>query len=195
MSNNLEKILDDITELKKEISEELEKKKRDFKYKIERGKVTFEADVLEKQRIFKQNLILYLVNAKFSSYIVSPFIYMQIIPFFMLDIFVSIYQWTNFPIYKISKVRRKDYIIFDRHKLGYLNTLEKFNCLYCSYVNGLIAYVREVASRTEQFFCPIRHAKKQQGSHDRYHLFTDYGDTESYKGKLKGIREALKKIE
>jgi hypothetical protein len=36
--------------------------------------------------------------------------------------------------------------------------IEKINCAYCSYANGAIASVREMASRTEIYWCPIKHA-------------------------------------
>jgi hypothetical protein len=59
-------------------------------------------------------------------------------------------QWVCFPIYGISRVQRHRYFAIDRHKLAYLNVIEKANCVYCSYANGLIGYVREVTARTEQ---------------------------------------------
>lgn len=148
----------------------------------------------EKKRQLNKPLFNYLRNVKFSSYLVSPIIYVQIIPFLLLDIFITIYQLINFSIYKIDKVERRNYIILDHHKLTYLNSLEKLNCLYCSYINGLIGYVREIASRSEQYFCPIRHASKQLGGHSRYHLFTNYGDAEGYREKLPKIRNSLRKI-
>ena len=51
-------------------------------------------------------------------------------------------------------MRRRDYFAIDRHKLAYLNAIEKFNCLFCSYTNGLIGYVREIAARTEAVLVP-----------------------------------------
>ena len=41
-------------------------------------------------------------------------------------------------------------MVIDRYALSYLNVIEKLNCVYCEYVNGLIAYVQEIAARTEQ---------------------------------------------
>jgi len=32
----------------------------------------------------------------------------------------------------------------DRHHLAYLNVIEKLNCEYCGYANGVFAYVREI---------------------------------------------------
>ena len=90
----------------------------------------------------------------------APVIYSLIVPIVLVDLWVMAYQAICFPIYKIPKVRRRDYLVFDRHHLAYLNTIEKINCAYCSYCNGAIAFVREVASRTEVYWCPIKHARR-----------------------------------
>jgi hypothetical protein len=104
----------------------------------------------------------------------------------LLDLSVTIYQAVCFPAYGIEKVHRKDYLVFDRHHLAYLNALEKLNCAYCSYANGLIAYVREIAARTEQYWCPIKHARRVIGAHPHYSRFEDFGDAEGYRKRLEG---------
>ena len=109
--------------------------------------------------------------------------------------FVSIFQAVCFPIYGIAKIKRADYLVFDRHHLAYLNALEKLNCAYCSYANGIIAFTREVAARTEQYWCPIKHARRVIGMHARYVLFDDYGDGENYQARLAELRKALAKDE
>jgi hypothetical protein len=82
-------------------------------------------------------------------------------------------------------------MIFDRAALQYLNALEKLNCAYCSYVNGVIAYVREIASRTGQYWCPIKHARRVLGAHPRYAAFEEYGDGVHYQARLRTLRVAL----
>ena len=73
------------------------------------------------------------------------------------------------------------YLVFDRHYLPYLNALEKLNCAYCSYANGLIGYVGEIASRTEAYWCPIKHARRMVMTHAHYASFADFGDAEAYR--------------
>ena len=102
------------------------------------------------------------------------------------------FQAICFPIYKIPKVRRRDYLVFDRHHLAYLNIIEKFNCAYCSYANGAIAFVREVASRTEVYWCPIKHARRILGPHPHYEGCADFGDAEGFRGKLKEMKGGVK---
>src|SRR5688500_16133577 len=84
-----------------------------------------------------------------------PVIYALLIPFVLLDVGVQIYQWLIFPLLGITRVRRRDYFVLDRHRLPYLDVLQKANCLYCGYATGVLVFVREVTARTEQFWCPI----------------------------------------
>jgi hypothetical protein len=73
-----------------------------------------------------------------------PFIYMMIIPTLIIDIFLFVYQQTCFRLYGIPLVKRRDYITAERKHLDYLNWIQKINCLYCSYVNGIFSYAVEV---------------------------------------------------
>ncbi len=124
-----------------------------------------------------QNVLRFnLQNSNILLILTAPFIYSMIIPAIILDFFIYFYQGICFPVYGIKKVERSQYIAFDRHKLSYLNSIQKLNCTYCSYFNGLIAYVREVASRTEQYWCPIKHSIRKKGLHKRYKNFFEYGD-------------------
>ena len=66
------------------------------------------------------------------------------------------------------------------------------NCGYCGYANGVLAYVREIAGRTEQYWCPIRHAKRVRAPHPHYREFVDYGDATGYQQRLPLLRAKLK---
>ena len=95
-------------------------------------------------------------------------------------------------MYGIALVRRSSYVIIDRQHLAYLNAIEKLNCLYCGYANGVFAYVREVAGRTEQYWCPIRHARRVRAPHEHYRHFVDYGDAAGYRRRLMSLRHELR---
>jgi len=88
-------------------------------------------------------------------------------------------------------VPRADFIVIDRHHLAYLNVFERLNCAYCGYGNGVIAYVREIAGRTEQYWCPIKQARQPRDPHHRYYDFLDYGDARGYRQSLEDFRERL----
>ena len=93
---------------------------------------------------------------------------------------LTVYQKICFPLYGIHQVKRKDYVIIDRHKLRYLNFSKKFNCVYCGYFTGVISYAQEIAGKTEQYWCPIKHATKLKNSHNHYSNFMDYDDAKAY---------------
>jgi hypothetical protein len=95
-------------------------------------------------------------------------------------------------LYRIERVDRTRFIVMDRQHLAYLNVIEKLNCMYCGYANGVLAYVREVAGRTEQYWCPIRHSKRTFREHAHYRDFVDYGDGNGYKRRLATLREELR---
>ena len=157
-------------------------------YELRKRKVWFSDEIRIEHERLKESLWRYIRSSRFFVALTSPFIYGCIIPFMILDLFITLYQGFSFPIYGIPKVRRSDYIIFDRGKLCYLNLLERINCAYCSYGNGLMAYVVEIAARTEQHWCPIRHAHRIQHPHDRYGHFLSYGDAQAYRAHIQQVR-------
>ena len=130
-------------------------------------------------------------NFYWGNILVAPVIWSVLIPAFLLDLFVSMYHTICFPVYGIPKIKRSDYIVIDRGRLKYLQLDEKLSCLFCGYFNGLLAYCAEIAARTEQYWCPIRHRRKPKGTHDRYHLFLEHGDSDNYPARLATFRKAL----
>lgn len=148
---------------------------------------------VDRPSAIKKGLLHYIVGARFLVLITAPVIYSPIVPFMLLDLFTTIYQHVCFVVYGIPRVKRKDYVIFDRRYLAYLNFIEKINCAYCSYANGVVAYVREVGSRTEQYWCPIKHARRLLGAHPRYAHFVAYGDAQGYRDELEALRSELRK--
>ncbi len=177
-----------IQSLEKELRAALEEKERAFQYHWEREKATFKQSVLAEQRKLRHKLPAYILGSRFLVLATAPLIYAGVIPFFLLDLFLALFQGVCFPIYGIPEVRRADYLIFDRGSLKYLNIVERLNCRYCSYVNGLIAYATEVAARTEQHWCPIKHARRLRAPHSRYPHFFDYGDARRYNKEIETVR-------
>lgn len=121
----------------------------------------------------------------------APFIYSMIIPFVMLDVFLTIFQEICFTRYRIKKVDRSRYIIIDRYKLKHLNSLERFNCVYRGYGIGVLNYDKEISARTEQYGYPIKHARKVIGRHSRYHDFIEFGDATNYHERLTEFRKKM----
>ena len=167
-----------------QISEKLEEEIKSGFYELRKGKVWFSEEMKREQERLKTSLFRYVLHSRFFAILTAPFIYACIVPFVLLDLFISMYQAVCFPVYGIPKARRNDYMSIDRNKLRYLNALEGLNCMYCSYANGLLAYVVEIAGRTEQHWCPIKHARRVVGAHEHYRDFVDFGDAEAYRAWL-----------
>lgn len=180
---SINELLGRMKELEGQLESEFAARRTEFQYRLVEGRIRFEKEVAEQHRSLKTKLSAYIKGARPLVLLTAPFIYAVIVPFVLLDIFVSIYQAVRFPVYGIPMVRRRDYIVFDRHHLAYLNLLEKLNCAYCSYCNGLLAYVSEIAGRTEAYWCPIKHARKVIAAHEHYAGFADYGDAEAFRRK------------
>jgi hypothetical protein len=193
----MDNLIDDLTrkmrELEAQMDAHIAQRRAELRVGMERGRVVFEEEVLRRHRELKTALLSYIWNANLLVIVTAPVIYAMIVPLVLLDLFVSVYQAVCFPVYGIPRVRRADYFVFDRHHLAYLNALEKLNCAYCSYANCLIAYVREIAARTEQYWCPIKHARRVIGTHARYASFDDYGNAEGYQQRLIELRKDLSK--
>lgn len=193
MNDRIQQILSQITALEDDLRSALNEQQSSIFFQINGKRVEFEQSIKEAHSRLKTNFFRWLVTNRPQNLITGPIIYSMIIPLLITDFFVTFYQWSCFPIYGIKKVRRSDYIVYDRQQLNYLNFIEKFHCTYCAYGNGMIAYVTEVIARTEQYFCPIKHARKILGTHARYERFLDYGDAENYEQKLEEYRRALEK--
>jgi hypothetical protein len=139
----------------------------------------------------RETLLTFLRRSSAINFLSTPIVYSLGFPLVLLDIWTTAYQWICFPMYGIALVPRRTYFVIDRHRLRYLNPIEKLHCFYCSYATGLFAYVAEIAARTEQYWCPIRHATPVHAPHDHYQLFFEYGDAASYRQGLPDVRRRL----
>ena len=193
MNDRIHEILARMAALEGELSSAIHAQETRMFFRIDGKRVEFERSVRDAHRKLRTDFFRWLVTNRPQNLITGPLIYAMIVPLLMLDACVSFYQWSCFPIYRIARVRRADYLVFDRHHLEYLNFIEKFHCTYCEYGNGLMAYMAEILARTEQYFCPIKHARKILGTHSRYNRFLGYGDAEAYEAKLEEFRLALGK--
>jgi acyl dehydratase len=195
MDDNINAFLERIRQLEAQIEAEFQRRRQVLQADFQERKVRFEAEVLDQQRRFKEGVLRYVLTADWRHVLSVPFIYPVLLPMLLLDVFVTLYQWVCFPLYRIPRVSRSDYFVFDRTHLAYLNVLEKINCAYCSYGNGLAAYVREVVGLTEQYWCPIKHARRVLQAHPHYSGFADYGDAENYRDQLAQLRQQLQHMQ
>jgi hypothetical protein len=177
----IDQLIARIKSLEDELEAEFAIRRTKLNFRLEGGRALFEQEILRAHRELRTGLVRYLLHARILHVLTAPVIYSLIVPLLLLDLCVTAYQAVCFPVYGIAKVRRGDYLIFDRSQLAYLNLLEKTNCAYCSYANGLLAYAREIAGRTEIYWCPIKHARRVIAAHEGYAAFADYGDAEAFR--------------
>lgn len=191
MNDKVRSLLDQITELEDKLRIAVQEQEGKLHYTFEGKRVAFEQSIREAHAQLKMSALRWIITIRPQNYLTAPIIYGMIVPLVFADLCVSFYQATCFPIYKIAKVKRRDYIVYDHRHLAYLNFFEKFHCLYCSYANGVLSYAREIVARTEQYFCPIKHAHKILQAHERYRQFLSYGDADDYHVHLEQFRAAL----
>ncbi len=188
---SIRQILDQISALEDELQKAVEEREDHFRYKIENKRVIFEQAVKATHQRVKLGVFRWFATVRPQNFLTMPVIYGMIVPLVLFDLCISFYQFSCFPIYGIARVHRANYIVMDHRHLAYLNIIEKIDCMYCSYATGMIAYAREITARTEQYFCPIKHARKILSSHSRYKRFLDYGDADNFHGKVEELRTEL----
>jgi hypothetical protein len=191
MNDKIRHLLDQMAAIEEELRLAVHEQETSIFFQINGKRVEFKHTIREMHTQLKTGIFKWLVTNRPQNLITGPIIYSMIVPLVLLDLCVSFYQATCFPIYGVAKVKRGNYIVLDRQHLDYLNFIEKFHCTYCAYGVGLVAYVGEIIARTEQYFCPIKHARKILGTHARYAHFLDYGDAQDYETRLEGFRTAL----
>lgn len=195
MDKRIAELIERILKLESELYQEMEKKEAEFFYRISGEKVRFEQEIKKQHRAVKLKIGRYFREAPWANILTAPVIWAILLPAFLLDGMVTLFQILCFPVYGIPRVRRDKYFVIDHHALSYLNLIEKINCIYCGYFNGLIAYVREIAARTEQYWCPIKHARRVASIHSRYAKFFEYGDAASYRRDLETVRRDFRDLE
>jgi len=187
-------LLKRIRALEEELEAELARRRAEIRSAVQQRTARLGNGVHDAQRRLRTGLYRFLRETEPQTYLTAPVIYSLVVPLALLDLAITAFQWTCFPAYGIPRVRRGPYIALDR-RLPFLNAIEKVNCVYCGYANGVIAYAREVASRTEQYWCPLKHARRVPGAHRRYFGFLEPDDAEGYRMRLETLRHAVRELE
>jgi hypothetical protein len=194
MTNRLEALLEEVRRLESEMVGDARRKEKEFCYSVHAKAVEFTDAAKARHSLLRLGIPGYILHSRFLVLLTSPVIWLCAAPIALADLVGTLYQAICFPIYGIPKVRRSEFLAFDRHYLTYLNFFEKVNCEYCAYVNGILCYFTEIAARTEQHWCPIKHAGCVKCEHSRYKKFIDYGDAEKYRAQLEVIRRSYDDI-
>ena len=127
MNDRVREIFDQINALNDEIQSELNKQSSKWFYQVQGKRIEFERSIKQKHRTLKLGIYRWFLTVRPQNYLTAPIIYGMVVPMILFDLGIMFYQLTCFPIYGISRVRRSDYIVFDRRHLAYLNFIEKFD--------------------------------------------------------------------
>lgn len=184
MNENIKSLLEKMSELNKQLAEKYEELAKKYGFARSGRKIVFLQKFRLRNRTFKIPVWKYVLPKNIRHLLSLPFIYTMVVPIILLDLFITLYQTVAFPLYRIPKVSRREFIVYDRQFLDYLNWIQKINCRYCTYANGLFAYAVEIAGRTERYWCPIKAAHKPKFHHGWYRDFADYGSPEEWNEKF-----------
>lgn len=188
---SIKQILEQMAALEAELQKAVEEQEGRLRYKINDRRIVFEQTIKDAHQRVRMGVFRWLLTVRPQNFLTMPVIYGMIVPLALFDLFVTLYQLICFPVYRVARVRRSDYIAIDHQHLAYLNIVEKVHCIYCSYAVGMLAYAGEITARTEQYFCPIKHARKVLGAHSRYAHFLGYGEAENLHGRIEAFRAEL----
>ena len=182
MSTEIQDLQAQIAELEGQLEQKhLQMRQHKANYKLEGRDVIFDETTKLEHEAQRSDMFRYWRNMTFRTRTSGWFVYFMIIPFAFMDLSVTIFQAVCFWAWNVPKAKRADYVFIDRQHLKYLNGLERFNCLFCGYANGVAAFTMEVTARTEKHWCPIKHASKVPLKHPYYADFMDYGDAKAWK--------------
>ncbi len=187
-------IIEKIRELNALLARQYDEMAKKYGFHWRGRRVVFSKEIRLRNMSFRIPTWKYAIPTHIRHFLSIPFIYSIIIPAVILDVFMTVYQLVCFPLYRIPKVKRRDYITYDRQFLDYLNVIQKFNCIYCSYVNGLFAYASEIAARTERYWCPVKAAHRPKAHHTWYSDFADYGSPEEWEQRFNDLK-AFEKLQ
>ena len=193
MTQRMQDLAAEIVRLQAELDREIEARRRVLGARLHEVIGDFEHGIVDEHRKLRLGMAAYFGATSPAVVMTAPVIYSLIVPIMIIDLWVSGYQAICLRAYKIPRVKRSDYIAFDRRRLKYLHLIQQLNCDFCAYANGVVAYVREISSLTEQYWCPIKHAVKISDPHRRYFEFLEYGDAQGNRDRLNQFREALRK--
>lgn len=104
------------------------------------------------------------------------YIYAEVVFIVLVHLVCWLHHVVVFTIFRIPKPRLRDFMIFDRGRLTKLTWMQRIGCVYCSYVNGVAAWVKATANATEIYACAIKHAITKRGMEhqERYYEYQDF---------------------
>ena len=118
MYTDINELLEDISDLQEQMEALFDDAREQFRYTLDGGRVRFSKEVQEFQRRFRVSSLRYILTARLSSVLTAPVIYSMVVPLLITDLTFTLYQQVCFRAYGVARVRRRDYLVNDRHNWG-----------------------------------------------------------------------------
>ena len=129
MSRYVDRIVATIHEAEEALSEDVRDQQKRWQYDLHRGRVWFDKEVRHAHKQLKQGIPSFLRHGSVLNLLTTPIIYSLSLPFVLLDVWVSLYQWICFPIYGIDRVARAA-VLRDRPSQAWLSECDRESELY-----------------------------------------------------------------
>jgi hypothetical protein len=94
----IDQLKETVRSLEAAFDAELAERRRALRYRIEKRRAVFDRDVLALHRQMRISLRDFLAAARPMVILTAPVIYSLILPFALLDLFVTVYQAICFPV-------------------------------------------------------------------------------------------------
>ena len=102
MSDNIDRLTTQIKLLQGELEAEFAIRRAKLRYTLQGKRAVFEEEILRAHRELRVGLARYVFNANLMTVVTAPVIYAMIVPFVILDITITLYQWICFPVYGLD---------------------------------------------------------------------------------------------
>jgi hypothetical protein len=103
MNDKIRELLIRITALEDEIEDLLRKQQEQVLVYLQDGRYRIRDELDQAHRLLRQGIWRWLLDSRPRNLISAPIIYGMIIPFIIMDLFLTCYQWICFPLYRIGR--------------------------------------------------------------------------------------------
>lgn len=90
----------------------------------------------------------------------SMYLCIPILVLLHLSFVVIFYQWLLRPLFGTTRLQWKDYVILDRHRIQGLCFVDRVNCLFCGYANGLCTLINKELDQLQSLDAEMGIAKR-----------------------------------
>ncbi len=110
MKDRIEELIERIRHLNAELTEELQRKAREYFYEIRDRKIWFDRKVRREHRGMATPLLRYIREASLMTVLTAPVVLAGLPIALLMDLFITVYQHICFRVYGVPLVRRAAYV-------------------------------------------------------------------------------------